>query len=170
MPVPDRPDPDDLIASVWGRWVQDFQTAPPRAALWRTTSAALAVDGANAITYEQKDDPTAMVIGTSQLKMPAAGLVFVSLTAAVSLTGGPGAFTLYASVMVNAVESRRGNQLVGSSAQMPGQYGSHVGALLVVAANDLITGQMFAGAAGVAKSLFGGRAFQSLELVYLTAF
>lgn len=168
--VPDRPDPDDIIASVWGRWVQDQLVGPTRAALWRNTAQALAVDGANPVVYDTKDDPRGLAVTASSLKMPAAGIVIVSACSAMTLGGAAAPSQLYLSLLLNGAEVRRGNQLQSPTAGMPPSFTSTLSGIVPVALNDTFTTSVYAQATGVTKSLFAGRAFQYLEVCYLTAY
>lgn len=162
MPIPDRPDPDDIVASAWGQWVHDNLATPRRFRLWRTTSVALGVDGINAVAMEQKDDPYAMVSGTSQFRAPVAGVVAFAGAAEVAFSPA-GAVGHYAALFVNGAEGRRGSRVTATASVLASQ----VAAVLKVAAGDLVDLRVYASGGGITKTLTGGVAITYLEGCYL---
>jgi hypothetical protein len=107
--------------------------------------------------FDGWDDPYAMLPNLSVFKAPVAGIVQFNAGLIFGMTGPGATFTAYTSIMKGGVEQARGVQHQGNSATFP-QVGSVVSAALVVAANDQFSLQAFCSAAGVTKTVFGGKA------------
>jgi hypothetical protein len=169
MAIPTRPTQDGLIDPTWGQWVHDHEVTPKRFALWRVTDTPLTVDGTNPITYEQKEDVGGLTSGSSAFKAPAAGLLVVSISVTISLSGPAGNISLLSQLMLGAAELRRGNQWSSPASGMPSTFSSIISAVVPVAANDTLTVNAFAQGPGITKNLRGQRIYQYFEGVYLTA-
>lgn len=171
LAAPDRPDPNDLISSTWGRWVQDHEAGPRQFRLWRTSNMALGTDGGNAVTFENKIDPYSMCDTMSSFTAPTDGLVL--FTGMLSIQHACTALTGTVSIMrlfQGSTELRRGTQLnifVNTTLVV----GSVLSSIVPVTAGQRFTVDCYASAVGVVKTLLGGGTpFNCyLEGVYLTA-
>lgn len=169
MAAPDRPDPDDIVASNWGQWVHDHQAAPRRFMAWRAASATLGVDGLNDVTFDNKDDPAGMMPDLVNFRAPTAGVVAFAAGVNFSFAGTSTPLCIV-SLVEDGAEVRRGHQINTTGVNWTNPAVSLiVAAVMPVKANSNYKVQLYLSAAGITKTLQGGKALTWFEGCYLTA-
>lgn len=170
LTVPDRPDPDDLIASDWGRWVHDHNATPKRFLLWRNANQTGLADGVNVVAFDGKDDPYGLCDTATSFRAPVAGVVLVTASISLGVTGTAANWYSYTRVIDaanTASELRRGAGPAGLSSQVSGGS-STVTTILPVAAGDRLGIVAVISAAGLTKTITGGKALTYFEGIYLS--